>query len=57
MGEGSCNSSKQHANFAQDGEGQFTIEIVKVKKLTANAAALTAHILFETTLTYVNNGM
>ncbi len=60
MGEGSSNSSKQRANFAQDGERQFTIEKVKVKKLIANAA-LTAHILSEptrdeSTLTYADNG-
>ncbi len=60
-GEGSSNSSKQHANLTQEGEGQFTIEKVKVKKLTANAA-LTAHILSETTrdestLTYADNGI
>ncbi len=40
---------------------QFTIEKVKVKKLTANAA-LTAHILSKTmrdesTLTYADNGI
>jgi len=43
MGEGSSNSSKQCTNFVQDCEGQFTIEEVKVKKMTANAA-LTAQV-------------
>ncbi len=64
MGEGSSNSNKQRANFAQDGESQFTIEKVKVKnkkKLMATAA-LMAHILSETTreestLTYADNGI
>ncbi len=61
MGEGSSNSSKQRANFAQDGERQFTRESESKKKLTANAA-LTAHILSETTrdqstLTYADNGI
>ncbi len=61
MGEGSSNSSKQRANFVQDGDGQSTIEKVKVKKLTVNAA-LAAHILSETTrdqstLTCADNGI
>ncbi len=32
MGEGLSNSNKQGTNCAQDGESQFTIEKVKVKK-------------------------
>ncbi len=61
MGEVSSNSSKQCANFAQDGDGQSTIENVKVQKLTVNAA-LAAHILSETTrdqstLTCGDNGI
>ncbi len=63
MGEGLSNSNKQRTNCAQDGESQFTIEKVKVKKKQLMAiAALTAHILSETTrdkftLTYADNGI
>ncbi len=60
MGEGSRNSNKQRANFAQDGERHFTTEKVKVKQLTVNAALTTYSLYNETmrdgsTLTYDDN--
>ncbi len=56
MGRGQATSLRKTVNVSQ-----FTIEKVKVKKLTANAA-LMAHILSETTrdesiLTYADNGI
>ncbi len=60
MGEGSRNSNKQRANFAQDGEHHFTTEKLKVKQLTVNAALTTYSLYNETmrdgsTLTYDDN--
>ncbi len=56
MREGSSNSNKQRANFAQDGESQFTTEKVKVKKLTANDI-LSETMRDESTRTYADNGI